>query len=625
MKLGSKSEVFLLDGHTWLCSTGLPSDFIVEVGEMTFHFHKFPLLSRSAILETLIGELSNEDGKKCTLQLHDIPGGAKTFLLVAKFCYGVRIELTAANVVSLRCAAEYLEMTEEYGEGNLILQTENFLYDVLGNWTDSIKALETCEEVLPHAEELHIVSRCINSLAMKACADPNLFSWPIGNPAKNSEGIVLWNGICTTTKPSPASEDWWFEDVSFLRLPFFKRLMVALESGGMKPEKIAGSVIHYSNKHLPLLGRQSNFQNGVSATPGSTISATSDGDQKNLLEEIVELLPDQKGVTQTKFLVRLLRTAMILHASSACREKLERRIGAQLDQAALEDLLIPNMGYSTETLYDVDCVQRILDHFMLVDRDAMDFTSNYIVEEGQLMRGSHSLTPMTMVANLIDGYLAEVAPDVNLKLPKFQSLGEVFPDYARTLDDGIYRAIDIFLKAHPRLTNSEREQLCRLMNCQKLSLEASTHAAQNERLPLRVIVQVLFFEQLRLRTSIAGWFFVSDNLNNSQNPSGSLALARNEMQLQEDTTNDRAVVVDDMRIRVSKLEEECLSMKQDLEKLVKTKRSWNIFSKKLGFKLKSKSNPETSQPCDAKATSPLPESTAPDMNKGENHSGELKE
>jgi hypothetical protein len=67
------------------------------------------------------------------------------------------------------------------------------------------------------------------------------------------------------------------------------------------------------------------------------------------------------------------------------------------------------------------------------------------------------------------------------------------------------------MQAHPWLTDSEREQLCRLMNCQKLSLEACTHAAQNERLPLRVVVQVLFFEQLRLRTTVSGWFFVSDN------------------------------------------------------------------------------------------------------------------
>ena len=68
------------------------------------------------------------------------------------------------------------------------------------------------------------------------------------------------------------------------------------------------------------------------------------------------------------------------------------------------------------------------------------------VDEGQLVGGSHSLTPITMVANLIDGFLAAVAPDTNLKLMKFQSLAAVIPEYARPLDDGIYRAIDIYLK-----------------------------------------------------------------------------------------------------------------------------------------------------------------------------------
>lgn len=126
------------------------------------------------------------------------------------------------------------------------------------------------------------------------------------------------------------------------------------------------------------------------------------------------------------------------------------------------------------------------------------------------MEGVNSLTAITMVANLVDAYLADVASDVNLKFQKFQSLAAAIPDYARPVSDGIYRAIDIYLKAHRWLTDSEREQTCRLMNCQKLSLEASTHAAQNERLPLRVIVQVLL---LRLRTSISSWFFVSDNLD----------------------------------------------------------------------------------------------------------------
>ncbi|XVF75561.1 hypothetical protein PTKIN_Ptkin13bG0196700 [Pterospermum kingtungense] len=610
MRLGSKSETFLRDGHTWYCSTGLPSDVIVEVGETSFHLHKFPLLSRSRVIENLFRDYSGEDDKKCVIQFHDIPGGAKTFLLVAKFCYGIRLELTALNMVTLRCAAEYLQMSEDHGEGNLITHTENCLSEIFGNWTDTITALQTCEEAPPYAEELHIVSRCIHSLAMKACADLSMFSWPMTGSGTAEGTHALWNGICAAAKPRAASEDWWYEDVSFLSLYLYKRLILAIESSGIKPERIAGSLVHYAKRHLPLLGRQSSFHGGNYAAPGSTMAIQSDADQRNLLEEIVALIPNQKDATPTNFLLRLLRTSMILHARPSCRERLEKQIGAQLDQAALEDLLIPNIGYSLDTLYDIDCVQRILDHFVLVDHEALDTSSSYIVDEGQLMGGSHPLTPMTMVANLVDGYLAEVAPDVNLKLPKFQSLAAVIPDYARPLDDGIYRAIDIYLKAHPWLTDSEKEQLCRLMNCQKLSIEATTHATQNERLPLRVIVQILFFEQLRLRTSIAGWFFVSDNLETSQNLTGNLAVSRNNGSAHVGTTQDHFVEADDIMERVSELEKECLSIKEELEKLVKTKGGWNIFLKKIGFRSKSNkscdqkqqksSDSKISKPCDSK-------------------------
>ena len=41
------------------------------------------------------------------------------------------------------------------------------------------------------------------------------------------------------------------------------------------------------------------------------------------------------------------------------------------------------------------------------------------------------------------------------------------------------------------------------MDCQKLSIDACTHAAQNERLPLRVVVQVLFSEQVKISNALA--------------------------------------------------------------------------------------------------------------------------
>ncbi|RYR36512.1 hypothetical protein Ahy_A09g041477 [Arachis hypogaea] len=494
MKLGSKSDVFYLDRQNWLCSTGLPSDVIVEIGETSFHLHKFPLISRSELLETIM----KEDNEKSVIELHELPGGAKAFLLIAKFCYGVKMELTPSNVVSLRCAAEYLQMTEDYGEGNLIIQTENFLNHIFTYWTDTLRALRTCEEdVLPFAEELHITSRCIQSLVLKA-ADPSLVtSQSVVQSPENRIGGLVSKITC---------EDWWYEDVSSLSLPLYKRFMHGASGRHMKAEKISGSLVYYAKKSVPLLGSQFS---GNNSNKSSSISCCtpSEADQRNMIEEIVEMLPNVKGITPTKFLLRVLRTAMALYASSSCCASLEKKIGAQLDEADLDDLLIPNIGYSMETLYDIDCVQRMLDHFMIVEHDA-----------------------------------------------------------------------------HPWLTDSEKEQMCKLMNCQKLSLEASTHAAQNERLPLRVVVQVLFFEQLKLRTSVAGWFFSSDNnnnssLENSEKQQHNLALIGN------DQTNP-FMAFENVRERVSELEKEYLHMKKELEKMmVKSKISWNVILKKLGCRL----------------------------------------
>ena len=132
------------------------------------------------------------------------------------------------------------------------------------------------------------------------------------------------------------------------------------------------------------------------------------------------------------------------------------------------------------------------------------------------------------------------------------------------------------MQHHPWLAETERENLCRLLDCQKLSLEACTHAAQNERLPLRVIVQVLFFEQLQLRTSVAGCFLVSDNLDGgsrqlrsggfaggSTEGGGGWATAVRENQVLK-------VGMDSMRMRVCELEKECSNMRQEIEKLGKT-------------------------------------------------------
>ncbi|KAK9714322.1 hypothetical protein RND81_06G086300 [Saponaria officinalis] len=594
-RLGSKSDAFQKQGQAWFCTTGLPSDITVEVGEMSFHLHKFPLLSRSGVLERLVAEADEgEDGT--VARLDNLPGGAKAFELVAKFCYGVKLELTASNVVYLRCAAERLEMTEDFGEGNLIHQTETFLDQVaLKSWKDSLRALQSCDDIFSYADQLNITKRCVESLAVKASTDPNLFGWPVierGGPMQSPGGSVLWNGISTGAIPKNSSSDWWYDDVSTLSFRLYKRLISAMESRGMKAEIVSGSIAYYAKRYLPGLNRRqgSNDSSGVSGPP-SLASPLSEEEQKLLVEEIEQMLPIQKGLVSTKFLCGLLLTAMILRAEPNCIKNLEKRVGVQLDEANLEDLLIPNFSNTMETLYNVDCVERILEYFLAMDQAAGD-ASPCSIDDGQLI-GSPSITPITMVAKLIDGYLAEVAPDINLKLPKFQALAAAVPEFARPLDDGLYRAIDIYLKSHPWLSESEREQLCRLMDCQKLSLEACTHAAQNERLPLRIVVQVLFFEQLQLRNSIAGCFLVSENLDASQQLRSGLAGTTNEGGWATAVRENQVLKVgmDSMRMRVSELEKECSSMRQEIESLGRVKTSssaWGNVSKKFGLGLKLK-------------------------------------
>lgn len=57
------------------------------------------------------------------------------------------------------------------------------------------------------------------------------------------------------------------------------------------------------------------------------------------------------------------------------------------------------------------------------------------------------------------------------------------------------------MQEHNGISKSERKRICRLMDCKKLSADACMHAVQNERLPLRIVVQVLFFEQVRAAAS----------------------------------------------------------------------------------------------------------------------------
>ena len=143
-----------------------------------------------------------------------------------------------------------------------------------------------------------------------------------------------------------------------------------------------------------------------------------------------------------------------------------------------------------------------------------------------------------------------------------------------------------------------------MLDCQKLSTEACTHAAQNERLPLRIIVQVLFIEQLQLKASVAECLPVLGSLDGRSRKLGSNGFSGESTKGGWETAvrenQDLKVGMDKMRMRVWELEKQCSKMRQEIEKLDKTtkgggafgigSKTWENVSKKLGFGMKLKSH-----------------------------------
>lgn len=521
MKLGSKPDAIQVLGNIRSLASDIASDFTVLIDGVTFHLHKFPLLSKSSRLQRLAAEAL--DLHSSEVELLDLPGGVDTFELCVKFCYGMTITLNAFNVVAVRCAAEHLEMTEIADKGNLIFKVDVFLNScIYRGWKDSIIALQSTKALLPLAEDLKVASRCIDSIASKSLANPSKVDWSFtytrAGAARDHGGSEIvhsppWNGI-QSKKFQSVPDDWWIEDLAELEIDLYWRVLVAVKSTGRMPHKIIGEALHfYSFKWLPGVSK---YHSAADSMKGNSQALTNDyvelaSKHRQLLEKIVSLLPPEKGSTSCSFLLKLLRAATILGASTPSKMELARRVGLQLDEASLNDLLIPSLSYANDTLYDVDLVQSIVEHFMMQDQSPPTSPTRVqhsfekrrtrsaenidFVESRRSTSTTHS--SKLRVGKLIDSYLAEIARDAHLAISKFMALAESIPGFARPVHDGLYRAIDIYLKEHPGFSKTEKKRICRLLDCKKLSMEACMHAAQNERLPLRVVVQVLFFEQVR--------------------------------------------------------------------------------------------------------------------------------
>ncbi|XP_049376792.1 BTB/POZ domain-containing protein NPY2 [Solanum stenotomum] len=488
MKLGSKPDTFQTDGNNVrYVASELASDITINVGDVKFYLHKFPLLSKSATLQKLVSNAS--EGNCDEVDIHDIPGGPSAFEICAKFCYGMTVTLNAYNVISARCAAEYLGMNESLEKGNLVYKIDVFLNSsIFRSWKDSIIVLQTTKSQSRMCEELKLTSHCIDAVASRASVDVSRVDWSYTYnrkklPEENGNDPNL-NGIRSRMVP----KDWWVEDLCELEVDLYKRVVITIKNKAIVSSEVIGEAAKaYAYRRFPGFNKGSFQFNDVSKC-------------RPILDTVVWLLPSEKGSVSCSFLLKLLKASISLDSGETVKAELVKRIGQQLEEASVNDLLI-RAADGEGTMYDAHVVQKILEAFVMRDMD-----SEPQLEDGDEIQevrkpGILSEASKLMVAKLVDGYLTEIAKDPNLPLSTFVGLAEMASNFPRPGHDGIYRAVDMYLKEHPGISKSERKRICKLMDCKKLSVDACMHAVQNERLPLRVVVQVLFFEQVRANAS----------------------------------------------------------------------------------------------------------------------------
>ncbi|XP_048598186.1 BTB/POZ domain-containing protein At5g17580 [Brassica napus] len=356
-------------------------------------------------------------------------------------------------------------MKEEHSTDNLLGKASSFLETrVLPSWNETVNALRSGEKSLDKLADFELVDLFFDSLIEKASYDPRL----LGEPIKNREKTT------SEYRPNPRrrlfDNDWKSEDLITLPLRFYEPLMIrAMESRSIPVEYIVTSICKYAKKWVL------DAEDSVS------------GKKREVVEAVERLLPHKRGLISCEFLFKTLKHSISLEASSECRNGFGIRVSKQLDMAKPTDLKILTQGYGEK---DIQLVRTVV----------TSFYSNYTNEE-------EDVSLFVKVAKLLEEFLLLAASeDASLKLEAFVALGEITAAISLGVlrySDGIYRAVDVFLERHGYLTESEKMEACKVLDCKKLSRQGCEEAAKNQRLPLRVVVQVFFASQLQIRDTVA--------------------------------------------------------------------------------------------------------------------------
>ncbi|KAJ1429103.1 NPH3 domain [Sesbania bispinosa] len=359
--------------------------------------------------------------------------------------------------------------------------------------------------------------------------------------------------------PSHLPSECWFDDACILDMDYFVKTLSGIKAKGVRADLIGSIITHYASKWLPDLSAGDMAEKGLTQFEESPESVTASWMKKRFfVETLVGVLPPEKDSIPCNFLLRLLRTANMVGVEATYRQELEKRISWQLDQASLKELVIPSFSHTCGTLLDVELVIRLVKRFVSLDSE-----------------GAKSGAALVKVAKLVDSYLAEAAVDANLSLSEFVTLAGALPSHARATDDGLYRAIDTYLKAHPSVSKQERKGLCRLIDSRKLTQEASLHAAQNERFPVRAVIQVLLSEQSKLNRQL-DWS--GSIMSGNRSPNG-LFDAPAARCLSKREINAQHMEIRKLKEDLYRLQSQCNAMQVQMERMVEKKKGFFKWKK----------------------------------------------
>ncbi|CAN6884383.1 unnamed protein product [Brassica oleracea] len=406
-------------------------------GEETIFLNKQIICRYSGTLKKLLGKSTCSSSGNLKVIFNDFPGGAESFELLSRFCYN-NCEWTVmpSNLVFLHCAAKFMEVTK------VLAQTEKCMEEIrYWAWPEVLLSLKQCQELETSSEAESLAVKLMDALVEKLCLA--IEASPSSAACSPSPDSSLFRFSCDSKstesfKNSSSRITWWFDEVLVLSPGLVKTFLKLVVLRKFDNVTIARFLFYYQKVKF---------------------CSASSNEKREILETTVDTLYVlDRSCVPYKSLFGVLRLALGLHIDKSVMNKLEVMIGQQLEQATLDNLLVPSPSKSSH-LYYVNLVLRFAKAFL----------------DG----GKRGSSQMKKVATLIDQYVAEVAPDPCLKPSKFLSLLTLVPDSARESHEDIYRAIDMYLEAHAGLTNGERLNLIRALSYEKLSVQSRAHMSCN--------------------------------------------------------------------------------------------------------------------------------------------------